>query len=83
MSKAVINGIPADAPVFGKAEALRAELTEAKAEIERLTDLLDAAEQACEDRADLLDDFGLESECCAATARNCAADIDALKGSSQ
>ena len=38
-------------------------------------EVLAAAEQACEDRADRLNDFGPESECCAATARNCAADV--------
>lgn len=50
-------------------------IAELEAENGRLADALAAAEQACEERADRLDDFGPESECCAATARNCAADV--------
>lgn len=55
-------------------EILRA----ARDEIERLRDLLDQARQACEDRADVLDEMGLEMECCVGTARNCASDVAAL-----
>lgn len=41
-----------------------------------VADYLDRARDLCLERADILDDFGLESECCAATARNCATDIE-------
>lgn len=62
---------------------LRADLTAAKdariedleAENERLRDALERAEGLCRDRAERLNDYGLEMECCAATAKNCAEDV--------
>lgn len=59
--------------------ASRAEADALRGEVERLRAALDDAETACDDRADRLDDFGPESECCAATARNCSADVAAAR----
>lgn len=75
---------PADHPYdYPPTEYTRSDLTAAKdariedleAENERLRDALERAEGLCRDRAERLNDYGLEMECCAATAKNCAEDV--------
>jgi len=55
-----------------------ARIAELEAQLARAEGTLDEARMACSDRAERLDNFSPEFECCAATARNCESDIDAL-----
>lgn len=61
----------------GKCTALLARVEELEGD---LSNALQASADACEQRADMLDEMGIEVECCVATAKNCASDIEALKG---
>lgn len=56
--------------------ALEAMKVQARSEghVSGLKEASTAAVGACESRADILDEMGLEVECCVATAKNCAAD---------
>jgi uncharacterized coiled-coil protein SlyX len=58
--------------------AAQARIDELEAQLARAEGTLDEARMACSDRAERLDNFSPEFECCAATARNCESDIDAL-----
>lgn len=53
-------------------------LTALLAENDLLREALDAARNACDERADMLDAMGPELECCISTAKSCAGDIDAI-----